>query len=145
MKIRRSMMAAVVAVVLGGTGALALPAVAGAHSSTTTLKFKAVAYKTIVFGTSDAAYHEIDFDSTGTRVGFDDMYFVDQTCCSGTADVAFAINGGLLYGSFATNGSPTFSGKVTGGTGAFNGVTGTINGRIINDTLTKIWFTIVYS
>ena len=146
MKIRWSIMAAAAAVVLGSTGALALPAVAGAHSATTTLTFKAVAYNTIAFSGGDEGYHQIDFSSTGAKIGFDDVYAIPQTCCTVTADVAFAINGGLLYGSFATNGSPTFSGTVTGGTEAFSGVTGTINGRLINNpTLTKITFTITYS
>jgi hypothetical protein len=145
MKIRWSIMAAAAAVVLGSTGALALPAVAGAHSATTTITFKAVAYNNFSFDDT-VIYHQIDFGSTGAKIGFDDLYSVEQTCCTVTADVAFAITGGLLYASFATNGSPTFSGTVTGGTGAFNGVTGTISGRLINNpTLTKIRFTITYS
>ncbi len=42
MKFRRSIAATGAAVVLGGTGALVLPAIASAHSATTTLKFTAV-------------------------------------------------------------------------------------------------------
>ena len=144
MKIRRSITAAAVAVVLGGTGGLVLPAVASAHSAATTLKFTAVSYNTVSFGIGSTAYHEIDFGSTGAKIGFDDVYAIAQTCCTVTADVAFAINGGLLYGSFATNGGPAFSGTVTGGTGAFQGVTGTIQGTT-NDNLTRIKFTIIYS
>ena len=144
MKIRRSITATAAAVVLGGTGALVLPAVANAHNASTTLKFTATEIKDVSFTTNSYGYQETDTDSTGATIGFDDVYFTNQTCCSASANVAFDINGGLLYGRFATNGGTTFSGKVTGGSGAFKGVTGTITGTT-NGTNTKMKFTIVYS
>jgi hypothetical protein len=148
MKIRRSITAAAAAAVLGGTAALVLPAVASAHSATTTLKFTATEHKTISWlPINSFIFHETDTNSRGRTIGFDDIYFTNQTCCSVTADVTFALRGGLLYGTFDASGDPTLSitnGKVTGGTGAFNGVTGTITGAP-TDTLTKIQFTITYS
>jgi hypothetical protein len=144
MKIRSSIMAAAAVVLLGGTGALALPAVAGAHSATTTLKFTAVRSKVVSWlDINSFAYKETDRDSTGAVVGFDVVYFQNQSCCSVSANVAFAIKGGLLYGSFDWSGGPITNGKVTGGTGVFQGVTGTITGTT-ND-LTRIRFTITYS
>ncbi len=148
MKIRRSIIAAAAAVVLGGTGTLALPAVAGAHSATTTLKFTAAASKSISWlSINSFAFKETDRDITGAVIGFDVVYFTNESCCSVSANVTFALKGGLLYGMFDASGDPTLSitnGKVTGGTGAFTGVTGTITGAP-TDTLTKIKFTITYS
>ena len=145
MKLRRYIAAAAATVVLGGTAAVVLPTVASAHSTTTTLTFTATEHKVISWlPINSYIYHENDTNSRGRTIGFDDIYFTAQNCCTATADVAFALRGGLLYGSFATNGSPTFSGTVTGGTGAFAGVTGTIQGTG-NGTFTKIQFTITYS
>jgi hypothetical protein len=145
MKIRRSIMAATAAVVLGGTAALVVPAVASAHSATTTLKFTAMEHKDVSWlPINSFIYHENDINSRGNTIGFDDIYFTNQNCCIVTANVAFALRGGLLYGSFETNGGPTFTGTVTGGTGTFDGATGTIQGTA-NDNLTKIQFTITYS
>ncbi len=149
MKIRRSIIAAAAAVVLGGTGTLALPAVAGAHSATTTLKFTAAASKSISWlSINSFAFKETDRDITGAVIGFDVVYFTNESCCSVSANVTFALKGGLLYGTFVASGESTVlsitDGKVTGGTGAFTGVTGTITGAP-TDTLTKIKFTITYS
>jgi len=146
MKIRRSILAAAAAVVLGGTGAVVLPAVASAHSATTTLKFTATEHKVVSWLLINSfIYHDTITNSRGRGIGFADIYFVNQNCCTVTADVAFALRGGLLHGSFATNGGPQFSGTVTGGTGTFDGVTGTIQGTAVNNNLTKIRFTITYS
>ena len=156
MKSRRSIIAAAAVVLLGGTGALALPAVAGAHSATTTLRFTAVESKVLSWhDLGSSAYKETDRDRTGAVVGFDVLYFQFQSCCSASANVAFAIKGGLLYGSFdiifpfssgtiSTDRGTISGGKVTGGTGVFQGVTGTITGTT-NSNLTRIWFTITYS
>jgi hypothetical protein len=145
MKIRRSVIAAAAAVVLGGTGAVALPAMAGAHTATTTLKFTAVETKVISWDSINSfAYKETDRNSTGVIIGFDDVYFTDENCCIATADVAFALRGGLLYGEFVASGGTISNGMVTGGTGDFTGVTGTITGTT-NQNLTKMHFTIVYS
>ena len=147
MKIRRSIIVAAAAVVLGGTGILVLPTVASAHSAATTLKFTAAASKSISFD-GDFAYKETDRNSTGAVVGFDVVYFTEISCCAVSANVTFALKGGLLYGTFVASGESTVlsitDGKVTGGTGAFDGVTGTITAPP-TDTLTKIRFTITYS
>ena len=144
MKIRRSIIAAAVAVILGGTGAVALPAVASTHSATTTLKFTAAASKVINWDNNTFAYKETDRNSAGVIIGFDVAYFQFVDCCLVSADVAFALRGGLLYGTFEASGGTIPNGKVTGGTGVFTGVTGTITGTT-NQNLTKMRFTITYS
>jgi hypothetical protein len=59
MNIRRSIVAATAAVVLGGTAALVLPAVASAHSATSTLKFTATEHKNISWlPINSVIYHE---------------------------------------------------------------------------------------
>jgi hypothetical protein len=144
MKIRRSIAAAGAAVVLGTTGALVLPAVAGAHTAATTLKFTAEANKHVTFTRSTLGMQETDVNSTGKTIGFDDVYIKITGASSATANVALDIKGGFLYGVVTTtNMGKTFTGKVTGGTGAFKGATGTITGKAISSTKTAI--TIVYS
>ena len=144
MKIRRSIAAAGAAVVLGTTGALVLPAVAGAHVASTTLKFTAVTKASTKFTSSTNGLQETDVNSTGKTIGFDNVYIKITGPSSATANVALDIKGGFLYGVVTTTDmGKTFHGKVTGGTGAFKGATGTITGKAISSTKTAI--TIVYS
>jgi hypothetical protein len=144
MKVRRSIAAAGAAVVLGTTGALVLPAVAGAHVASTTLKFTAVTNKHVTFTRSTFGMQETDVSSTGKTIGFDDVYVTLTGTNTATANVALDVKGGFLYGVVTTtDGGKTFSGKVTGGTGAFKGATGTITGKAISSTKTAI--TIIYS
>ena len=144
MKIRMSLAAAGAAIVLGATGALALPAVAGAHVASTTLKFTAVTNKHISFTSSTFANQETAVNSTGTTIGFDDVYVKITGPNAATGNVALDTKGGLLYGVVTTtDGGKTFSGKVTGGTGTFKGATGTITGKAISSTKTAV--TIVVS
>jgi len=76
MKVRLSIMAAAAAVVLGGTGALVVPAVASAHSATTTLKFTAVAKHEISWiAINSSALQETDINSRGRTIGFDVLEF----------------------------------------------------------------------
>lgn len=144
MKIRKSIVAAGAAVVLGTTGALVLPAVAGAHVASTTLKFVAVQKAHVNFTRSTFGTQETDVNSTGKTIGFDDVYIKVTGPNTAVANVALDINGGFLYGVVTTtDGGKTFSGKVTGGTGAFKGATGTITGKAISSTKTAV--TIVVS
>jgi hypothetical protein len=139
MKVRRSIVAAGAAVVLGTTGALVLPAVAGAHVASTTLKFTAVTNKHVSFTSSTFGNQETDVNSTGTTIGFDDIYVKITGANTATANVALDIKGGFLYGVVTTtDGGKTFSGKVTGGTGAFKGATGTITAKAISSTKTAV-------
>jgi hypothetical protein len=144
MRIRTSIAAEGAAVVLGTTGALVLPAVASAHSASTTLKFTAVTNKSVSFTSTTNGNQETDVNSTGKTIGFDDVYVMITGPNSATVNVALDIKGGLLYGMVTTTDmGKTFSGKVTGGTGAFKGATGTITAKTITSTKTAI--TIIYS
>jgi hypothetical protein len=144
MKVRRSIVAAGAAVVLGTTGALVLPAVAGAHVASTTLKFIAVTNKHVTFTRSTFGMQETDVSSTGKTIGFDDVYVKITGANSATANVALDTKGGFLYGVVTTtDGGKTFKGKVTGGTGAFKGATGTITAKAISSTKTAV--TVIYS
>jgi hypothetical protein len=144
MKVRRSIVAAGAAVVLGTTGALVLPAVAGAHTASTTLKFTAVTKASVKFTSSTFGLQETDVNSTGKTIGFDDVYIKNTGANSATANVALDTKGGFLYGVVTTtDGGKTFKGKVTGGTGAFKGATGTITAKAISSTKTAV--TVIYS
>jgi hypothetical protein len=144
MKIRASIIAAGAAVVLGGTGALALPAVASAHSAAHTLKFTSVTVNSVQFTKTSRALQDTDVTSKGKTIGFDDVNLTLTSQTSGTADVAIDISGGFLYGTVTTtNSGKRFTGKVTGGTGAFATATGTITGKAITSSKTAV--TITYS
>jgi hypothetical protein len=75
MKLRTSLATAGAAVVLGTTGALALPAVASAHSSTHTLKYTAVQETSVIFTKATAGIQETDVNAAGKTAGFDILYF----------------------------------------------------------------------
>jgi hypothetical protein len=142
MKVRRSIAAVGAAVVLGTTGALALPAMASAHSASTTLKFTATTVKTLKFSASNLALQETD--TIGTKViGFDNVNLTLRSMTSATANAAFDLKGGFLYATAVTPNGTTFTGKVTGGTGPYKGATGTIN--VKSGTGNKAAITIVYS
>jgi hypothetical protein len=144
MKIRTSIIAAGAAVVLGGTGALALPAVASAHSVTHTLKFTSVTVNSVQFTKTSRGLQDTDITSKGKTIGFDDVNLTLTSATSGTADVAIDISGGFLYGTVTTtNSGKTLTGKVTGGTGTFAAATGTITGKAITSSKTAV--TITYS
>jgi hypothetical protein len=145
MKLRTALAAAGTAVVLGTTGALVLPAVASAHSATTTLKFIAVQKATVSFTTATQGIQETDTNTAGKTIGFDMLYFAVTSSSSAAVNVTIDIKGGFLYGTFTLNlktGAVT-NGKVTGGTGAFKGATGTIKATTISST--KHAVTITYS
>ena len=145
MKLRTSLAAAGAAAVLGVTGALVLPAVASAHSASTTLKFVSVEKAFAQFTTATFAQQDTDLNAVGKTIGFDELYFAATSASSANANVTGDFSGGLLYGTFTVNfktGAIT-NGKVTGGTGAFAGATGTIKAKSISKTKTAV--TITYS
>jgi hypothetical protein len=144
MKLRASIAAAGAAVILGTTGALALPAMAtSAHSAPTTLQLTAVTNSSITFTSTTIGFTETDVNAAGMTIGFDETYFTSTGVNTGTLKAAFDINGGFLYTTLtSTDGDKTFTGKVTGGTGVFKGATGTITAT--NLTSNKTAVTIVY-
>jgi hypothetical protein len=147
MKFRTPIIAAGAAVVLGTTGALVLPAVASAHSTTHTLKFISVTKKSIMFTKTTGAQQDTDMNTAGKTVGFDMLYFKAVSATTGAVNVTVDTNGGFLYGTLTINfktGAIT-NGKVTGGTGAFAGATGTIKAKNLNPAGTRAAVTITYS
>lgn len=145
MKIRTPIIAAGAAVVLGTTGALVLPAVASAHSASTTLKFISVQKASINFSKTAFGQQDTDVNAAGKTIGFDMLYLTAVSATTGNVNITGDINGGFLYGTGTINfktGAFT-NGKVTGGTGAFAGATGTIKAKDISKTKTAV--TITYS
>jgi hypothetical protein len=145
MKLRTSLAAAGAAVVLGTTGAFVLPAVASAHSATTTLKFIAVQKATVSFTRTTGGIQDTDVNTTGKTIGFDMLYFAATSPSSLAANLTVDTKGGFLYGTMTFNPKTgvVTNGKVTGGTGAFAGATGTIKVKTISTT--KHAVTIIYS
>jgi hypothetical protein len=144
MKLRTSIVAAGAAAVLGVTGALVLPAVASAHSSTHTLKFTAVQKASVSFGKTAEGIQDTDVNKAGKTVGFDELYLAFTSSTTAAVNVTVDTNGGLLYGTFDISKSGAITnGKVTGGTGSFAGATGTIKVKTISST--KHAVTITYS
>jgi hypothetical protein len=142
MKVRTSIAATGAAVILGGTVALALPAVASAHSAAHTLKFTSVTVNTAPFTQTAEGFQDTDVNSAGKTIGFDDLYFTLTGKNTGAGTVALVVKGGLLYGTIATaNGGQTFRGTVTGGTGAFTGAAGTITAKALTSTKTAVTIT----
>jgi hypothetical protein len=131
MKVRKSIVAAAAAAVVGTTGALALPAVASAHPSSTTIKFIAT---TTASKSSKSAFAE-----TGTTTQGKKLLGWYTLSCQFTSNKAAKCGGagsslkGMIYFSFPLSvTSKTFKGKVTGGTGAYRGATGKISGKSIS-------------
>jgi hypothetical protein len=147
MKLRTSLAAIGAAVVLGSTGALALPAVASAHSQTHTLKFVSVTNKSIRLTKTSGAQQDTDVNAAGKTVGFDMLYFAAASASTGAVNATIDTAGGFLYGTLTDNlktGAIT-NGKVSGGTGAFAGATGTIKAKNLNKAGTRTAVTITYS
>jgi hypothetical protein len=147
MNIRTSIIAAGAAVVLGTTGALVLPAVASAHSTTHTLKFISVTKQSIMFTTATGGQQDTDVNSAGKTVGFDMLYFKSVSATTGNVNVTVDTTGGFLYGTLTINfkTGAISNGKVTGGTGSFAGATGTIMAKNLNPAGTRTAVTIIYS
>lgn len=146
MKIRRSIAVTGAAAVLAGTAALLIPAAASAHDATHTLTFIAKAVNSVAFTTTTEGVQDTDFNSTGTTIGFDNLYLTFTSTTSASGNATLDIKGGFLYAKIATtNGGQTFRGKVTGGTGAFTGATGKVAAKAINPTGSEAAVTITYS
>jgi hypothetical protein len=145
MKVRSLILAAGAAVVLGGTGALVVPAVASAHSTTHTLKFISVEKATVFFSKTSFGQQDTDVNAKGKTVGFDMIYGRVTSATSATVNITGDTSGGFLYGTGTINlKTDAFSkGKVTGGTGSFAKATGTIKAKAISKTKTAV--TITYS
>jgi hypothetical protein len=145
MKIRTPIIAAGAAVVLGTTGALVLPAVASAHSASTTLKFISVQKASVNFSKTAFGQQDTDVNAAGKTIGFDMLYLTAVSATTGNVNITADLNGGFLYGTGTINfkTSAFTNGKVTGGTGAFAGATGTIKAKDISKTKTAV--TITYS
>ena len=145
MKLHTSLAAAGAAVVLGTTGALVLPAVASAHSASTTLKFISVTKASVTFSKTTFGQQDTDVNATGKIIGFDVLYFAAASPSSVAVNYTVDTKGGFLYCTFTFDpktGAVT-NGQVTGGTGAFAGATGTIKVKTISRT--KHAITITYS
>src|SRR5215469_9487419 len=146
MRLRTSIAAAGAAVALAGAGAILLPAVASAHSTTHTLKFTAIALKGANLSKTDSGQVEQDVNSAGKTIGFDVINFAfNPTTNTGSLNVALSTKGGILYGALKPSNGPIIKGTVTGGTGTFQGATGTIVAKQLNKAGTKTAVTITYS
>ena len=147
MKIRTSLAAAGAAVVLGTTGALVAPAVASAHSASTTLKFISVTKGSTMFTKMSGGQQDTDVNRAGKTVGFDMLYFAAASATTGNVNVTVDTTGGFLYGTLTVNfkTGAISNGKVTGGTGSFVGATGTIKAKNLNKPGTRTAVTITYS
>jgi hypothetical protein len=145
MKIRTSILTAGAAVLVGTAGALVLPAVASAHTDSTTLKFVSVQKASVTFSKSSFAQQDTDVNAAGKTIGFDEIYGTAISTSTANVNITGDFNGGFLYGtgtiSFKTG---AFSnGKVVGGTGVFKSAKGTITAKAISKTKTAV--TITYS
>ena len=147
MKLRASLTAAGAAAILATTGALALPAVASAHSAPTTLKFISVTKGSTMFTKMSGGQQDTDVNAAGKTVGFDMLYFAAASATTGNVNVTVDTTGGFLYGTLTVNfkTGATSNGKVTGGTGSFVGATGTIKAKNLYKAGTRTAVTITYS
>lgn len=73
MRVRRSIIAAAAAVVVGSTGTLLAPAAASAHSATQTLTFTSVERNFVSFTGTTGAEQDTDLSAAGTVTGFDEV------------------------------------------------------------------------
>jgi hypothetical protein len=146
MKIRTSIAAASAAVILGGTGALLIPAVASAHSTTHTLKFTAVQQKSANFSKTTSGQAENDLNRAGKIIGFDVIYFAfNPKTHTASGDLTLDTHGGFLYATLKFTNNPVTHGSVTGGTGIFTRATGTVTGKGLNKSGTRTAVTITYT
>jgi hypothetical protein len=147
MKLRTSLALTGAGLALATTGALALPAVASAHSSTQTLKFISVTKQSVMLSKTSGGQQDTDVNAAGKTVGFDMLYFNLASTTTGNVNATIDTTGGFLYGTFTYNVKTgvTSDGKVTGGTGAFTGATGTITAKNLNKAGTRTAVTVTYS
>jgi hypothetical protein len=142
-KVRSSIIAAGAAAILGCTGALVVPAVASAHTTTHTLKFISVQKAEIFFSKTSFGEQDTDTNAAGKTVGYDMIYGSLISTTTAAVNITGDFSGGFLYGTGSVNvKTGAFSnGKVTGGTGSFKGATGTIKAKDISATKTAVTIT----
>jgi hypothetical protein len=146
MRIRTAITAVGTAIVVGATGVLVLPAAASTHAATHTLKFVSVLKKLVIYTKATVAEQDTDVTSAGKTIGFDELYATQTGTTTGTAQIAYAETGGLLYGTLTlTHNGADAHGRVTGGTGTFKGATGTITAKAANESGTHSAVTITYT
>jgi hypothetical protein len=146
MRIGTTITAVGAAVVIGTTGALVLPAAASTHAATHTLKFVSVLKKLVIYTKATVAEQDTDVTSAGKTIGFDELYATQTGKTTGTGDIAYAENGGLLYGTLIlTHNGAQGHATVTGGIGTFQGATGTITFKPANNSGTHAAVTITYT
>ena len=144
MKVRSSVVALGAAAVLGGTCALAVPALASTQTTTHTLRFTSVSGPGVNFTKTTSGQQDKDVNTKGKVIGFDEIYFsFNLKTGTGTGNVALVVRGGVLYGTLKLTQS-SISGRVTGGTGAFAHAKGTITAHNLNKAGTRTAVTIRY-
>jgi hypothetical protein len=144
MKVRTPIAAIGAAALLGGGGAMVVPAIASATAASHTLKFTSVTERSVNFSKTTSAQQDRDLNSKGKIIGFDELYFAFNLKTGVVkGKVTVVTKGGMLYGSLTATQS-SISGKVTGGTGKFKGAAGTITARNLNPAGTRTAVTIRY-
>lgn len=146
MKVRASVAAAIAAAVLGGIGALVLPAAASTSGPTYTLKFISVTEKTVVFSKTDVGKQDTDFNSKGKIVGFD-MLNIKINPKTGKGTILMTVNArsGFLIAALPTKKGKTNLGVVTSGVGTFKDAFGSIVTKDLNKAGTRVYVTIKYT
>src|ERR1700722_2970436 len=142
MKVRAALSAIGLAALLGGSAALAAPAIASAHSVTHTLKFTSITERSVQFSKTTGGQQDRDVNSKGKLIGFDELYFV-MGAHSFKANVTVDTAGGMLYGNLTLT-QNSIKGTVTGGTGKFKGAKGTIIAKNLNAKGTRTLVTVKY-
>ena len=144
MKVRASIAAVGTMAALGLTGAVLLPAAAGARTVTHTLTFTAVQQATANFSKTTGGSADKDVDKAGKVIGFDVLRFAFDPK-TGTTSIGVALDtaGGFLYSVLHESSTPVTHGTVTGGTGTYAGATGTITAKS-NKAGTRTAVTITY-
>jgi len=142
MKLRTSI-AVTAAAALIGAGAFMLPALASARVPTHTLKFTSVTKGQTMFSVTSGAVQDTDVNAKGTTIGYDMLYFAYVSGATAPVNLAFAVAGGIIYGTGQVNiTSMAFTnGKVTGGTGAFKNAAGTITEKTLSKTKSAVVIT----
>ena len=145
MKVRASVVAIGAAALLGGTGAIAVPALASTQVITHTLRFTSLSERSVNFSQSTGGQQNRDVNALGKVIGFDELYMAfNLKTGAGRGNVAVVTKGGILYGVLTLT-QTSITGKVTGGTGKFAGARGTIAAHNLNSQGTKTAVTIRYT
>jgi hypothetical protein len=144
MKNRLSIVAAASAGLLGASAFL-LPGLAGAQSTTHTLKFTSVQVKSINFAKTSFGQSDVDLNKANQKVGFDTLNGVfNPNTGAVKIDVSFDTKGGFMYFHLHSTSPTTFAGTMTGGTGKFQNSQGTLVARNLNKAGTRTAVTIKY-